>query len=240
MPWYERDLPTPFDTTPINGLASLHGDIVARRFGQEWARGKKYPLITFPSGTSREVTLHQQTHHLHLFGTFTFPRSGIYDEAVEYARSQAQHHPLQVFGDDERNLVVVNRTTRRGYALAYDNDAREIVNVTSLPRAAMELLPDDLRAVLPPLYATEKQGMDTVAPLKFFTPDANWTWYPTEFDGKDVFFGLVSGYEVEIGYFTLSELENIRGLFGLPIERDLHYTPQPIQTLKSLHEGLRP
>jgi hypothetical protein len=73
-------------------------------------------------------------------------------------------------------------------------------------------------------------------PVKFFTPDGNWTWYPTEFDGEDIFFGLVSGNVLELGYFTLSELEDARGLFGLPIERDLHYTPKTLRVIKELHQ----
>ena len=59
--------------------------------------------------------------------------------------------------------------------------------------------------------------------LKLFTPDSNWTWFATEFDGKDTFFGLVDGLERELGYFNLSELESIKGPLGLPIERDLHF-----------------
>ena len=47
-----------------------------------------------------------------------------------------------------------------------------------------------------------------------------------EFDGSDTFFGLVSGFEVELGYFSLSELQSVRGAFGEPVvERDLHFVP---------------
>lgn len=67
--------------------------------------------------------------------------------------------------------------------------------------------------------------MNAIAPVKFFTPDAGWIWYGIEFDGDDLFFGLVSGQEIELGYFSLSELESVRGQLGLPIERDLYYTP---------------
>ena len=69
---------------------------------------------------------------------------------------------------------------------------------------------------------------DGTAYVKFFTPDAQWTWYATEFDGEDVFFGLVDGFEKEIGYFTLYELKKIRGALGLPIERDLHWKPKKV------------
>ena len=96
----------------------------------------------------------------------------------------------------------------------------------------MKLMTADLRTQLPQLYSQEEVD-DPKAIAKFFTPDSNWTWYATEFDGKDTFFGLVDGFEKELGYFSLKELESIRGAFGLPIERDLWFEPTP------LSEGLR-
>ena len=45
------------------------------------------------------------------------------------------------------------------------------------------------------------------------------------------FFGLVFGHEREFGYFLLSELEEVRGSMGLPIERDLYFKPVPIEKL---------
>ncbi|NLI16577.1 MAG: DUF2958 domain-containing protein [candidate division Zixibacteria bacterium] len=82
----------------------------------------------------------------------------------------------------------------------------------------------ELRSRLPPLYSTEDQS-DPLIQLKFFTPDSNWTWYAIEFDGEDLFFGLVIGFEAELGYFRLSELQNVKGPLGLPIERDLFFSP---------------
>jgi hypothetical protein len=67
--------------------------------------------------------------------------------------------------------------------------------------------------------------------VKIFTPDSSWTWYAFEFDGNDIFFGLVSGLEVELGYFSLSEFEEIRETLGLPIERDLYFTPITLSEL---------
>jgi hypothetical protein len=83
---------------------------------------------------------------------------------------------------------------------------------------------------------------------KLFTPDGAWTWYaiegsPVDEDGyydtdkpkvDFVFFGLVSGIEVELGYFTLSELESVRGAFGLPVERDLYFEPVRLSEVKTL------
>ena len=93
------------------------------------------------------------------------------------------------------------------------------------------LLPEKIAKKLPPLYATEGQGRNALAQVKFFTPDSSWTWYAAEFDGEDIFFGFVIGLEREFGYFSLSELESVRGPLGLLVERDLYFKPTPLSKL---------
>ena len=91
----------------------------------------------------------------------------------------------------------------------------------------MKLINQELTKQIPALYSQEKNDDPTVY-VKFFTPWSNWTWYATEFDGTDTFFGLVYGLEQEWGYFSLSELENVRGPYGLRIERDIYFRPKPL------------
>ena len=94
----------------------------------------------------------------------------------------------------------------------------------------MELLPEDLRARLPALYAQEGVADPTVY-IRFFTPDSNWTWYATEGSAEEddfIFFGYVIGFEKEWGYFALSELARARGPRGLGIERDLQFQATPL------------
>jgi len=67
------------------------------------------------------------------------------------------------------------------------------------------------------------------------SPAAYPTWYASEFDGEDILFGLVSGFEVELGYFSLSELESVRGPLDLPIERDLYFEPKTLRDLREYH-----
>lgn len=100
----------------------------------------------------------------------------------------------------------------------------------------MSLLPKEVREQLPELYANEELGLTAVAVVKFFTPDSNWTWYATEFDGTDTFFGLVIGFVAELGYFSLSELEQVRGPMGLPIERDEHFETKSLQELQEHYD----
>ena len=104
----------------------------------------------------------------------------------------------------------------------------------------MKLLPKEIRETLPPLYAQDGKGGKAIVYVKFFTPSSSWTWYATEGEpvldelGKEVdfrFFGLVDGHEKEFGYFVLSELEEVRGPMGLPIERDLHFKPKTFEEI---------
>jgi hypothetical protein len=96
----------------------------------------------------------------------------------------------------------------------------------------MNLLTKALRRKLPALYATE-HTKDPMVWVKFFYPDASWTWYGIEFDGKDLFFGFVDGFEPELGYFSLSELQQTRGKLGFRIERDLDFTPCRLSELRT-------
>jgi len=59
----------------------------------------------------------------------------------------------------------------------------------------------------------------------------DWHWYPVEFDGKDLFFGLVIGFERELGYFSLAELESVKVLAGFGVMRDESFVPVPVSTI---------
>ena len=100
----------------------------------------------------------------------------------------------------------------------------------------MYLLTKAIRRRLPPLDTNEEQGLDALAIVKFFTPDSSWTWYASEFDGEDLFFGLAVGFEPELGYFRLSELQSVRGHLHLPVERDRFFKPTPLRVLLEQHE----
>ena len=93
-----------------------------------------------------------------------------------------------------------------------------------------QLLPKEVLDKLPKLGETESQK-NPLAIVKFFFPDFDWQWYVVEFDGKDLFYGLVAGFEKELGYFTLSELMANRGKLGYEIERDFYFEPVPVSKL---------
>jgi len=110
----------------------------------------------------------------------------------------------------------------------------------------MKLLTKEIRKSLPVLGTHEsKEAKDVPIAVKFFTPTSNWTWYATEAtcylkDGREVpvshmddhpedevedviFFGLVRGFEAELGNFSYNELKSVKGPFGLGVERDMYF-----------------
>ncbi len=90
------------------------------------------------------------------------------------------------------------------------------------------LMPAALASDIPALYATENE-QDALARIKYFTPDSSWSWFVVEYNPEQrLCFGVVVGFERELGYFSLDELESARGPLGLKIERDLHFEPTPV------------
>lgn len=100
----------------------------------------------------------------------------------------------------------------------------------------MKLLTDELIKNLPPLYSTENIK-DPFIQCKFFTPDSSWSWYVLEFDKtNEIFFGYVCGLENELGYFSLAELESVKGQLGLSVERDISFKPTKLSVIKKEHQ----
>lgn len=233
MPWYTKEHTTSLEQTPIEGLWFLIGDVLAEPYHQAQLRGKRYPLITFPSGLTREIWTRDAHHTLiHLFGGVELERTSSCDAAYDSLRVMAEQYGYQVVKYGSSRLVLLNPQTGYGYTLIFNPADTEIENITRFPESTMELLDGQNRALLPDLYTNEPLGLEAVAPIKFFTPDSRWTWYPTEFDGEDTFFGLVAGFEVELGYFSLAELERVRGPLRLPVERDLFLNQRPCASCK--------
>lgn len=101
----------------------------------------------------------------------------------------------------------------------------------------MQLMTKEIREKLPKLYATEDVPTgEKVCVVKFFQPWGSWTWYAVEFDGEDRFFGLVDGFELEWGYFSLQELQGISGPAGLGIERDLYFGMPKMSEISALKD----
>jgi len=86
----------------------------------------------------------------------------------------------------------------------------------------MELLPDDLRARLPPLLSQEASD-EPIVHARYFLPGTRWAWYVFEGEAEDgdfLFFGFVTGLHDEFGQFRLSDLQDLRGPGGETVQLD--------------------
>lgn len=79
--------------------------------------------------------------------------------------------------------------------------------------------------------------MNQMVVAKFFDPCGTWTWYLMNQDPNDTdyLWGIVKGFDVEVGSFSLNELVNYRGRLGLKIERDRFFDPMKA---KDVYEAL--
>ena len=95
----------------------------------------------------------------------------------------------------------------------------------------MELIPQEIKELIPKLYETEKQN-DPIAYIKLFLD--GWTWYITELSiDNNICFGyVISPFESELGYFSLNEIKSIKGSLGLSVERDISFKPTALAIIR--------
>lgn len=95
----------------------------------------------------------------------------------------------------------------------------------------MKLLTEELEGRFKEVGSQENVS-DPIVVAKYFNPAGAGTWYATEYNPEEkTFFGYVSifgDWNDEWGSFSLQELEECRGNFGLGIERDLYCGEFPI------------
>ena len=54
-----------------------------------------------------------------------------------------------------------------------------------------------------------------------------------EQDGTDEAFGLVEGYDDELGYFSIKEMAELNRQMGFAaVERDEHFSPKPLSAVR--------
>ena len=103
----------------------------------------------------------------------------------------------------------------------------------------MKLLTKELLEKLPAIYSQDNEA-DPMIVCKFFDPTGSWTWYVLEGEEKEAgnveFFGYIVGFEAELGYFTLADLETAKegmvGFKAVPIERDASFIPCRLSEVK--------
>lgn len=98
----------------------------------------------------------------------------------------------------------------------------------------MTLIPANLvfalqaNALTSRLRADHEQSFDPWPVVKLYNPVGAATWLATELaDDGDTLFGLADlGFgSPELGYFSLSEIREVKLPFGLRIERGQHFDP---------------
>lgn len=89
----------------------------------------------------------------------------------------------------------------------------------------MELFTKEIEAKAQAQYKYGADMEKQVIVAKFFNLAGVGTWYLMNQDPNDpdYLWGVVDLFEVEVGSFSKSELENYVGKFGLKIERDLYF-----------------
>ena len=81
----------------------------------------------------------------------------------------------------------------------------------------------------PAIMSQDGKGDTAIAYVKIFDPCGSWTWFITEYDPKTgEAFGLVNGFESELGYIDLAELANVKGATGIGLELDMHWLPRTL------------
>lgn len=96
-----------------------------------------------------------------------------------------------------------------------------------------KLLTKQQLSEIPDLYSQEDEK-DPLCHIRLVTPDSNWSWYIIELSQEDktTCFGYVKGLENELGYFSLAELEDVKGPLGLAVESDISFTPTLLSEVK--------
>lgn len=89
---------------------------------------------------------------------------------------------------------------------------------------------------------SKKRAKDITVIAKFFCPWGAATWFATDYDEADnVCFGyanLGDDQNAELGYFSIDELEDLKGPLGLKIERDLYWKERSLQEVMDCHGHL--
>ncbi len=140
------------------------------------------------------------------------------------------------------------RTIRRP-----DNDAEDYISrfsdtgnwqIRPLPGAGeenpMKLITKKIARQAQKQYPLGANMETQLVVAKFFDPCSSWTWYLMNQDpaDPDYLWGIVNGFDIESGSFSLSELERSKGPLGIGIERDLFFSPLPaIDVWRRLYKG---
>jgi hypothetical protein len=99
----------------------------------------------------------------------------------------------------------------------------------------MELLDGDLFRLLPGFIKSDHK--DPVVHARFFIPNGGLSWYVIEGQvekNEYTFYGILDTVETKFCYFSLREIEFIRGPGGTTVQRDPEFQAKPISQIEDL------
>ena len=103
------------------------------------------------------------------------------------------------------------------------------LSLTKSSKAAYSYIRESDKLPTPDGLMYKHDGGDPVAKVKLFNPTGAASWYLAAYDPETgIAWGAAFIHEFEIGDIYMPELVEFRGRFGLPIERDLHWSPRPL------------
>ncbi len=207
------------------------GDMTAGRAPVDYVN---YPYFEWYGQENGRIVIELDTSQVELL---TQPIPAIESDPI--SRKEQAENMGQFLSDLASNAgIPQTHAIATGNTVAVEHAKKVIANDQI---RGMKLLPKEIREQMPPLYSQDGKGGKAVVYVKYFTPSSSWSWYITEGEpvlsesGTEIdykFFGLVFGHEKELGYVLLSELEEVRGPMGLPIERDLYFKPKTLEEIE--------
>lgn len=206
---------------------------------------KRSALAIYNMNEARNFHSENARMLIRLFGTPTQRKKALAIKASHEKRghiTQTESEWLRKFGHSHypKLLPNIRKKTTTVRRKTGGTVSRRVSRVTSSrePNRGLrrhDLLPLSIRRKLPKLYSQDGKKNPTVF-VKFFSPYSDFTWYITEFDGKDTMFGYVkrSGHGSEWGYSSFKELVNsTRGRLPL-VERDTSFSPKTISKIRDI------
>jgi hypothetical protein len=131
MGWYSKEQPTPFDALQIGGLCFQYGNAVSRKYGYDWCKGEKLPIIALPSGTFPLHYTQQYGVVAKLGQVAALPLFATSDEALETLQNFTSPFHCEVYRvvDDDHQIQVHEGDWGRIYFITYDDRARQLMDV---------------------------------------------------------------------------------------------------------------
>lgn len=103
----------------------------------------------------------------------------------------------------------------------------------------MDLIPEKIRVKIPQLGEASQES-DPMVWAKLTSATLGWTWYIVEMQPVPpdaIFYGLAVGWDEQLDYFNLSDLEQIAAVEGVSLTCDVAFEPCRLSVLRARERG---